>query len=69
MTSEILLVFDADYTPGPGLIKQLVAPFLDPEVGAVMGRVVPLELVVESPDAVCSNWSGRAATRWTSRRG
>jgi cellulose synthase/poly-beta-1,6-N-acetylglucosamine synthase-like glycosyltransferase len=36
------LVFDADYTPGPGLIKQLVAPFLDPEVGAVMGRVVPL---------------------------
>jgi cellulose synthase/poly-beta-1,6-N-acetylglucosamine synthase-like glycosyltransferase len=41
VTSEIQLVFDADYTPGPGLIKQLVAPFLDPEVGAVMGRVVP----------------------------
>jgi len=34
VTSEIQLVFDADYTPGPGLIKQLVAPFLDPEVGA-----------------------------------
>lgn len=38
------LVFDADYLPGPGLVKQLVAPFLDPEVGAVMGRVVPHNL-------------------------
>jgi len=35
------LVFDADYLPGRGLVRQLVAPFLDPEVGAVMGRVVP----------------------------
>lgn len=41
LTSEIVLVFDADYVPGRGLIKQLVAPFFDPEVGAVMGRVVP----------------------------
>lgn len=40
--SDILIVFDADYLPGRGLIKQLVAPFFDPEVGAVMGRVVPL---------------------------
>lgn len=40
-SSEIHLVFDADYLPGRGLIKQLVAPFFDPEVGAVMGRVVP----------------------------
>lgn len=39
--TEIILVFDADYVPGRGLIKQLVAPFFDPEVGAVMGRVVP----------------------------
>ncbi len=39
--SDILIVFDADYVPGRGLIKQLVAPFFDPEVGAVMGRVVP----------------------------
>ena len=39
---DILIVFDADYLPGRGLIKQLVAPFFDPEVGAVMGRVVPL---------------------------
>ena len=38
----IFIVFDADYIPGRGLIKQLVAPFFDPEVGAVMGRVVPL---------------------------
>ncbi|MBE9516649.1 MAG: glycosyltransferase family 2 protein [Proteobacteria bacterium] len=42
--SEILLVFDADYIPGKGLIKQLVAPFFDPEVGAMMGRVVPINV-------------------------
>ncbi len=42
ITDDIVLVFDADYIPGRGLIKQLVAPFFDPEVGAVMGRVVPL---------------------------
>ena len=39
---EIIIVFDADYVPGPGLLRQLVAPFFDPKVGAVMGRVVPL---------------------------
>ncbi len=38
---DIALIFDADYTPSAGLVRQLVAPFLDPEVGAVMGRVVP----------------------------
>ncbi len=38
---EILLLFDADYVPGRAMIKFLVAPFCDPEVGAVMGRVVP----------------------------
>ena len=38
---EFVLVFDADYIPGTGLVKQLMAPFFDPEVGAVMGRVVP----------------------------
>lgn len=42
VTTDVLLVFDADYIPGRALIKQLVAPFFDPEVGAVMGRVVPL---------------------------
>lgn len=40
--SELLVVFDADYIPSRGLVKRLVAPFFDPEVGAVMGRVVPL---------------------------
>ncbi len=39
---DIAIIFDADYMPGRGLLKQLVAPFFDPEVGAVMGRVVPL---------------------------
>lgn len=38
---QVHLVFDADYLPGHSLVKQLVAPFFDPEVGAVMGRVVP----------------------------
>lgn len=42
--AAVYLVFDADYLPGKGLIKQLVAPFFDPEVGAVMGRVVPLNV-------------------------
>ncbi len=41
-TGDIVMVFDADYTPGKGLIKQLAAPFFDPEVGLVMGRVVPM---------------------------
>jgi cellulose synthase/poly-beta-1,6-N-acetylglucosamine synthase-like glycosyltransferase len=45
-TDEIFLVFDADYIPGFKLLKQLVAPFFDPEVGAVMGRVVPLNVGV-----------------------
>ncbi len=39
--SELIVVFDADYLPGKKIVKQLVAPFLDPEIGAVMGRVVP----------------------------
>jgi cellulose synthase/poly-beta-1,6-N-acetylglucosamine synthase-like glycosyltransferase len=42
--APIHLVFDADYLPGRGLIKQLVAPFFDPETGAVMGRVVPMNV-------------------------
>ena len=41
---DVFLIFDADYIPGTKLIKQLVAPFFDPEVGAVMGRVVPLNV-------------------------
>lgn len=41
MSGEILIFFDADYLPEPQLLKKLVAPFIDPQVGGVMGRVVP----------------------------
>lgn len=40
-TSDIFVFFDADYIPPRGLIRKLVAPFENPEVGATMGRVVP----------------------------
>lgn len=43
-SGEIYMVFDADYIPGPQLLQQLASPFFDPEVGAVMGRVVPLNV-------------------------
>jgi cellulose synthase/poly-beta-1,6-N-acetylglucosamine synthase-like glycosyltransferase len=39
--APIHLVFDGEYRPGRGLLKQLVAPFFDPEVGAVFARIVP----------------------------
>jgi cellulose synthase/poly-beta-1,6-N-acetylglucosamine synthase-like glycosyltransferase len=39
--SEVVVFFDADYLPDAPLLKTLVAPFLDPQVGATMGRVVP----------------------------
>jgi len=42
--SAAIVVFDADYIPSRGLIRELVAPFFDPEIGAVMGRVVPLNV-------------------------
>lgn len=42
--ADVYLVFDADYIPGPRLVRQLVAPFFDPGVGAVMGRVVPMNV-------------------------
>ncbi|MGI9139596.1 MAG: glycosyltransferase [Gemmatimonadaceae bacterium] len=42
--TDIELVFDADYLPARGVLKLLVAPFFDPEVGAVMGRVIPINL-------------------------
>ncbi len=44
VNTEIVLIFDADYVPGKALIRQLVTPFFDPEIGAVMGRVVPLNV-------------------------
>ena len=39
--AEVVVFFDADYTPGPDLVKRLVQPFSDPQVGATMGRVTP----------------------------
>lgn len=39
---DIAIMFDAKDVPGRWLLKQLVAPFFDPEIGAVMGRVVPV---------------------------
>jgi cellulose synthase/poly-beta-1,6-N-acetylglucosamine synthase-like glycosyltransferase len=41
VASEIVLIFDADYTPARGLVRRLAMAFTDPEAGAVMGRVVP----------------------------
>ena len=42
--AEFIVVFDADYLPSRGLIRRLMAPFFDAEVGAVMGRVVPINV-------------------------
>lgn len=39
---DIVVVFDADYIPPKGIIRDLAVCFNDPEVGAVMGRVVPV---------------------------
>ena len=39
---EIIIVFDADYRPSKNMIRKLASAFIDPKVGAVMGRVVPL---------------------------
>lgn len=39
---EIVIVFDADYQPSRNLIKKIALCFSDPEVGAAMGRVVPI---------------------------
>ena len=38
---EIIIVFDADYRPAKDMLKQLAIAFEDPEIGAVMGRVIP----------------------------
>ena len=39
---EIVVVYDADYIPPRGQLRELVINFIDPDVGAVMGRVVPI---------------------------
>ncbi|MCR5100756.1 MAG: glycosyltransferase family 2 protein [Butyrivibrio sp.] len=40
-TGEIIIVFDADYRPAKNMLRELAIAFEDPEVGAVMGRVIP----------------------------
>ncbi len=37
--NEIVICFDADYYPQLDILEKLTAPFIDPEVGAVQGRV------------------------------
>ncbi len=39
---DVIIVYDADYLPSRGQIKILANAFKDPQVGAVMGRVVPI---------------------------
>jgi len=41
-SGEIVLCFDADYFPQLDIVEKLVAYFVDPEVGAVQGRVTVL---------------------------
>lgn len=41
---EIVVVFDADYLPPKGIIRDIAVSFNDPEVGAVMGRVIPINV-------------------------
>jgi len=38
---DIVIVFDADYRPNKNMLKRLAVAFSNPEIGAVMGRVVP----------------------------
>jgi len=45
---EIILCFDADYYPQVNIVEKLVAPFRDPKVAAVQGRV----LVINEPENV-----------------
>ncbi len=38
---QVGVVFDADYLPSVELVRDIAVSFHDPEVGAVMGRVMP----------------------------
>lgn len=40
-TGDIIIVFDADYIPSKGIVRDIAICFKDPQVGAVMGRVIP----------------------------
>jgi cellulose synthase/poly-beta-1,6-N-acetylglucosamine synthase-like glycosyltransferase len=39
---DIIIVFDADYRPSKNMLRKIASGFVDPQVGAVMGRVIPL---------------------------
>ena len=39
---DIAIVFDADYLPPKGILRDMAIAFKDPEVGAMMGRVIPI---------------------------
>jgi GT2 family glycosyltransferase len=47
-SGEILVATDDDVVAPPEWIEKLVAPFADPDVTAVTGQVLPLELETES---------------------
>ena len=47
-TGEIIFLFDADYYPQRDILEKLTAYFVNPEVGAVQGRVT----VLNEPDAI-----------------
>jgi len=49
-SGEIVLTFDADYYPQLDIIEKLTAPFIDPEVGVVQGRVI----VANEDDSIVS---------------
>lgn len=38
---DVIIVFDADYRPSKNILNRLAIAFADPEIGAVMGRVIP----------------------------
>ena len=43
-TGEVIVVFDADYLPPRGIVRDIAISFKDPEVAAVMGRVIPINI-------------------------
>ncbi|STE89101.1 Uncharacterised protein [Escherichia coli] len=38
LKAMFMLFFDADYLPAPGLLKQIVAPLFDPQIGVTIGQ-------------------------------
>jgi GT2 family glycosyltransferase len=47
-TGDIFIAIDDDVTVPPGWLERLIAPFARPEVMAVTGHVLPIELETES---------------------